>query len=138
MPMRFTLFGILGLALSQPLAADPLRTDCCVNEDVRAERAYPAQACGPATQQLPQALNILPRDLPRDLPGDIFGGRGPYQHARELRALALYASIGNRDAVEILSRRLRKFGVTRVEIQDAIDGAKLHPSSPCEPVFEQY
>ncbi len=138
MPMRFALFGIIGLALSQPLAADPLRIDCCANNDVQAERSHPAQPCEPATQQLPQVLNILPRDLPRDLPADIFGGRGPREHVRELRALAVYASIGNRDAVEILSRHLRKFGVTRAEIQDAIDAAQLHPSSPCEPVFEQY
>ena len=46
--------------------------------------------------------------------------------ARDLLQFAIYASIGNRDGMEILSNRLRKFGVTREQLQDFVDHKKLH------------
>jgi hypothetical protein len=57
---------------------------------------------------------------------EVEDGRGADPHARELANIAVSASIGNRDAVEIASSQLRKFGVTREEIQDALERTKLH------------
>lgn len=53
-------------------------------------------------------------------------GRSAETHVRELLQFAIYASIGNRDGMEILSSRVRKFGVTREELQDFADHSKLH------------
>jgi len=47
-------------------------------------------------------------------------------HAQELKRIAVYAAIGNRDGAEILSTRLRQFGVTRDEVQSAIDETHVH------------
>lgn len=57
---------------------------------------------------------------------DAEDGRGPDSHAKDLMQVAVSASIGNRDAVEIASSRLRKFGVRTDQIQDAIERTKLH------------
>lgn len=51
---------------------------------------------------------------------------GPAAHAQDLKRIAVYAAIGNRDGVEISSRQLRQFGVTREELRDAIDRTHLH------------
>lgn len=53
-------------------------------------------------------------------------GRGPNPHARGLAKIAVFDSVGSRDAVEIASTQLRQFGVTREEIQDSIAWTKLH------------
>jgi hypothetical protein len=47
-------------------------------------------------------------------------------HAQELKRIAAYAAIGNRDGAEILSNQLRQFGVTRDEVQHAIDQTHVH------------
>lgn len=44
-----------------------------------------------------------------------------------------YASIGNRDGMQITSDQLRKFGVTREELEGFADRAKLHTGSPRKP-----
>jgi hypothetical protein len=107
MHFRAPLAGILTFALSLPLAADPLRTDA------RQPPVSEIQLSGSATDTL----------------GDIIGGRGPNPHLRELAAIAIHTSTGNRDAAEILSRRLRKFGITREAVQNVIDATKLHAGS---------
>jgi hypothetical protein len=57
---------------------------------------------------------------------DLEGGRGPDPHVRELGNIAAAAAFGNRDAVEITSSSLRRSGVTREDIQEAIDWTKVH------------
>jgi hypothetical protein len=57
---------------------------------------------------------------------DLVNGRSLGTHARDLLQFVIYASIGNRDGMEILSDRLRKFGVTREQLQDFVDHTKLH------------
>jgi len=57
---------------------------------------------------------------------DLEGGHGPDPHARELGNIAAAAAFGNRDAVEIASSSLRRSGVTREDIQEAIDWTKVH------------
>lgn len=64
-------------------------------------------------------------------------GHGPNPHARELANIAVFDSVGNRDAVEIVSTQLRKFGVTREEIQDAIASTKLHGGEIGSPLPSQ-
>ena len=51
--------------------------------------------------------------------GQLTGGASAL-HAQELKRIAVYASIGNRDGVEILSNQIRQFGVTPDEVQAAI------------------
>ncbi len=62
--------------------------------------------------------------------GDVLGGRGPNPHARELRNIAIYESIGNRDGVAMLSDQLHQFGVTRQTIQRVVDHTRLHDGTP--------
>lgn len=57
--------------------------------------------------------------------GELTGGASAL-HAQELKRIAVYAAIGNRDGAEILSSQLRHFGVTRGEVQDAIDQTHVH------------
>lgn len=61
-----------------------------------------------------------------DAPGDIMAGRGRQRINSALLQIAIQASLGNRDAVEISSDQLRKFGVSREEIEDAIAWTKIH------------
>lgn len=55
-------------------------------------------------------------------------------HAQELKRIAVYAAIGNRDGAEILSGQLRQFGVTREEMQDAVDRTQLHDDGTGAPL----
>ena len=57
--------------------------------------------------------------------GELVGGASAL-HAQELKRIAVYTAIGNRDGVEILSTRLRQVGVTREEVQSAVDRTHLH------------
>ena len=61
--------------------------------------------------------------------GDIFGGRERSRHSRELTRIAIDLSLGNRDAAEIKSIKLQRFGITREKIQHFVDHAKLHSGS---------
>lgn len=58
-------------------------------------------------------------------------------HAQELKRIAVYAAIGNRDGVEILSGQLRQFGVTRDEVRSAIDRTHLHGDGMSTPLVRQ-
>jgi hypothetical protein len=69
--------------------------------------------------------------------GDVNGGRGPNPHGRDLINIAVSASVGDRDAVEIASSQLRQFGVTREEIQEAIERTRLHGDPAGESVQGQ-
>jgi hypothetical protein len=138
MPVRATFFGIVVLALSQPLAADPPRAQGCARDDMQTERPPLPQACAREMrwpQHTPDILLIRPGPAPL---GDVLGARGSQLHARQLTSIAIYASVGNRDAVEILSRQLRRFGVRRADIEDAIEATKLHASFPNALLFQQY
>jgi alkylhydroperoxidase/carboxymuconolactone decarboxylase family protein YurZ len=146
MPIRTALFGILGFALAQPLAADSLHVDCNEHHDVQTQRPYPSQICALEKQQPRYAPDIISMAPGPHLLGDVFGGRGLDQHVRALRAIAIYNSVGNRRSVEILSRRLHRFGVTPAEIQDALNRTKLHAGRPnasllqqfCKPAFREF
>jgi hypothetical protein len=63
--------------------------------------------------------------------------RGPAAHAQQLKQIAVYAATGNRDGVEIASRQLRQFGVTREDVQDAIDRTHLHGDGIDAPLLRQ-
>lgn len=58
-------------------------------------------------------------------------------HAQELKRIAVYTAIGNRDGVEILSGQLRQFGVTRDEVRNAIDRTHLHGDTTGTPLVRQ-
>jgi hypothetical protein len=107
-------------ALADPLRADP---GACGTDP---NAGPPAASC--ATQaQAPKAVIIL---VPSPaLLGDVLGARGPDPHAHELREIALAASIGDLEKVELAAHRLRKFGVTREAVREVIDQAQLHTAS---------
>ena len=58
-------------------------------------------------------------------------------HAQELKRIAVYTAIGNRDGAEILSGQLRQFGVTRDEVRSAIDRTHLHDGGVGTPLVRQ-
>lgn len=74
----------------------------------------------------PESYILVPNPDPV---GDISIARGLNSHNRLLAQYAVYASIGNRDSMEIISDQLRRSGVTREEIEDFADRAKLHTDS---------
>lgn len=59
------------------------------------------------------------------------------EYAPELKRIAVYAAVGNRDGVEIASARLRQFGVTREQIQATIDRTKVHGDTAASPQLRQ-
>jgi hypothetical protein len=75
----------------------------------------------------PPAATLLP--LPDPI-GDITNAQGPNLHQQLLAQYAIYASIGNRDGMQIIADQLRKLGVKREELEDFVDYAKIHEGSP--------
>jgi hypothetical protein len=98
--------------LSQPLSAEPARPD---------DRAADQPAADMAGQG---------PDLPFEPAGDILAGREAGAHAATLRQIAIYASIDNREGVEILTAQLRAMGVSVDVVTEAVIWVKLHGSSP--------
>ena len=89
-----------------------------------------AFASSEASQPAPVASDTLVMRPAPDVPGDVLAARGPNPHARELRDIAIYNSIGNQDGVAMLSAQLHQFGVSRQTIQRAIDQTNVHETSP--------
>jgi hypothetical protein len=127
MLIRATLFTALVFAASMPLAADPLQLadQGCVDA-TQVMASVPSKTPEPARA----GVGVLVLQPSVNAPGDILGGRGSNPHARELRQIAIYSEIGNRDGAEMLIGELHQFGVTRQTIQRAIDGTKLHGGAP--------
>lgn len=68
----------------------------------------------------------------RAAPSDILAGRGPSPHLRELRKIAGYAAIGNRDGMEMAMASLEKRGMSRRAIEQAISRLKANAVMPSE------
>jgi hypothetical protein len=119
------LVTVIILASGYPALGDPLRTDaapCAADpQRIQSEAACPAQ-----TQDVQRAKTVMILPPVPGLPGDIHGGRGPDPHARELREIAMAASVGNLEKSLIGTRELHDVGVTREAVQDAIDQAQMH------------
>jgi len=58
--------------------------------------------------------------------GDTLAAQGPNPNARELTDIAIYASVGNKQAVAMLASQLRERGVSREAIRNAINGINVH------------
>lgn len=127
--MRLHMFATaLIIAGAVPAFADPSQGPagaCRADETPAAATDICAGAA--SVQHAPRAMVIL---LPEyGALGDIHGARGPDPHARELREIALAASIGNHEKALIGARAVRKFGVTAEAVQDAVDQAQVHTGS---------
>lgn len=114
----------LALGAGRPAAAEPF-------EARDFERRGPTTTQSFADERSVTALEPqkLARPVHKPAPdprAELTNGRSVGTHARDLLPFAIYASIGNRDGMEILSNRLRKFGVTREQLQDFVDHTKLH------------
>lgn len=107
------------LLISQLAHAEPCRPDCC-----GASPLQPSHSDGSAFRP--------PLPFPQIVPTarDITAGRGTAPHARLLRQIAIHASVGNRESVEILTAHLRALGVSAEIVTDAVTWTKLHGSSP--------
>ncbi|WP_088348886.1 MULTISPECIES: hypothetical protein [Rhodomicrobium] len=81
------------------------------------------------------AAGIAPAGL-GDL-ADVGAEGGPTPHAQELKRIAIYNAIGNRDSAEILSAQIGQFGVTRDEIDEAVTWTRLHGGSGSGPAQRQ-
>jgi hypothetical protein len=80
----------------------------------------------PSAETHPLAPGSAPTKFDLDTPEDIMAGHGRQRLSSALAQIAIYASLGNRDAVELSAQRLEKFGVSREEIDHAINWAKIH------------
>jgi hypothetical protein len=113
-------------ASSAAIAVDPLTGRNAAEPPAHERCAFASEPQASA----PQGAILLP---PPDPAGDITNARGPNAHHGLLTQYAVYASIGNRDGMQIISDQLRKFGVTREELEDYVDHAKVHTRSSREP-----
>jgi hypothetical protein len=129
--LRIGLMIALILAANPADAADPSAARNCDQAGANATEPPARERCTPEPQGgAPQSYILLPAPDPL---GDITDARGPNPHARLMAQYAVYASIGNRDGMQFISDQLREFGVTREELADFADHAKLHTGSPREP-----
>lgn len=108
----------LALALSQPLSARAREYNRCA-ASAADRHLYVAGMHSAAAIQ--GAAVITPPSA-----DDILAGKGPPANAHMLRQIAIYASIGNRDGVEILSQQLRLIGVSKDIIDEALTWAEVH------------
>lgn len=130
---RSALLIALFAAASQPLAAGPAAAQSertfstasiTLDETVaRAPAAAEPRQAQPADSEEAHVLALQPNVA---APGDIVGGHGPSVHSRELREIALAADLGDNDRVDMLTKQVRKFGVTREAIQHYQDRVRLH------------
>ena len=124
------IFALI-LAANPADAADRLAGRDCDLAGAHATEPTARERCGPESQGgALQSYALVPTPDPL---GDITGAHGPNSHALLIAQYAVYASIGNRDGMQIISDQLRKFGVTREELGDFADHAKLHTGSPRHP-----
>ena len=130
MVIKTTLLATL-MALS--LATTPLHAQAGDNgcSDILASStASQPLASSTASQPESKPVDTLAMQPAPGVPGDVFGARGPNPHARELRDIAIYNSIGNEDGVAMLSAQLHQFGVTKQAIQRSIDQTNVHAPAP--------
>jgi hypothetical protein len=123
------LIAALVLAASPAGAADQLTARGCEHVGANATQPSANERCPITPEPQGGALErhiLLPNPDPL---GDILNARGPNSHNRLLAQYALYASIGNRDGMQIIYDQLRRLGVTHEEIWDFADRARLHTGS---------
>lgn len=139
---RIGLITALLLAASPAGAVDQLRASDCEHVGTETKQPSDKERCviipepqgGP-----PESYMLLPNPDPV---GTLSKARGLNSYDRLLAQYALYASIGNRFGMQIISNQLRRSGVTREEIEDFADRVKLHTGSlpqrhPTESEIEQ-
>lgn len=105
-PRNLALLALVCM-LSQPAYADQRYSDSC-SGPIEHGPAVEGGVCIP-----PHAAQL----------------RGKAQHAVMFRQIAIYASVGNRAAVEILTAQLSALGVSRETISEGVTWAKVHGSS---------
>lgn len=98
---RGVLIAALSSLLSQPADAEPQSESGCRSKD---EPIREAEVCRPP-------LPFLSAE---------------HSAAATLRQIAIYASIDNRDGVEILTAHLRARGMSAADVKAAITWLKLH------------
>ena len=98
------LFAAAGLALAAPAQSD--------EKDAAKDSANPAMLA-----------------MPREAGSDIVAGRGPNPHAREIRRIAVYESLGNQDGVAMTVSSLQEFGITRQAIDHSVSRTRVHATS---------
>lgn len=108
-------------ALSVPLHSEPLAPHGCGASPEQGPSAE-SGACRPELALQGAESVLAPPDT------DIRAGRGPDIHARVLQLIAIYASVGNHEGVEILTAQLRVLGVSPETISEATTWARLHRS----------
>lgn len=114
----------LALGAGRPAAAEPFEARDFGRRGPTATQSFADERSVTALE--PQKLARPVHKPAPDPRAELTNGRSVGTHARDLLPFAIYASIGNRDGMEILSNRLRKFGVTREQLQDFVDHTKLH------------
>ena len=123
---RAACFLVLGIAAFQNTSAEPTKT---------ADLGQQSETAAPGSSRDTERIELVPLDRCAPAPiilgfgldalADITGGHADPGRRSQLLQIAIYASLGNREAMEIAMNRLRKFGLTREAVQEAIDWAKL-------------
>ena len=113
MLVRAAIFMASIIIGAQAFAADTLNTS-------RADGAAASH------QTVASGEIVVAPPFPGQLADSGNAGGPAAEHAQDLKRIAIYVTIGNRDGAAIATEQLRKAGVTREEMQDAIDRTKLH------------
>lgn len=116
---------ILGLAAAMvtPLSAEPASTPT-YGASLHAERDLGAPTA-PGARRIGDVILWHPRAI-----DDIHAGHGPDPDASVLRRIAIANAIGNRDAADILTARLRAQGTSRDRLDRAIHWTAVHAAAP--------
>lgn len=129
MTIKAALITALSLALFQPTVAASVYAQSSEHLPSSAAASDPE-----ITGALPASSRANPRAHPDIIlldpssptAGDIVGGHGPNPYMRELKQIAIYASIGNKEGVAMLVNQLRERGVSREAIRGAISRINVH------------
>lgn len=122
--LGFICFGVLSIAALDRGSAQTSNSDLSERHKIALSVVGRSSVQASPNATPPQRLGTP--ILSGEIAGgpDILGGKERIDS--QLAQMAIYSDLGNRDAVEISLSFARRFGLTRDELQDFIDRAKLH------------
>ena len=104
---------------------------CMLSPRAYADQHHSDSCSGPIEYGTAVEGGVCIPPLPAQLPefAEIPAARGKAQHAVIIRQIAIYASVGNRAAVEILTAQLSALDMSRETIMEGVIWERVHGSS---------
>ena len=125
MTIKAALITALYLALFQPTMTASVHAQSGEHLPSSAATSDPEiTGALPASSRANPDIILLDPSSP--IAGDIVSGQGPNPNMRELKQIAIYASVGNKEGVTMLVNQLRASGVSREAIRGAVSRINVH------------